>query len=157
MRDPLIRHFGKPGTAALSATALTLCCVVGIAQQIQFRHAFDDAPLDVTPKPGEPVTEAVQEFHRTGQNPYNGKPDAIEDGKKLYVQFCQACHGRDGSGGMGVSLTDPKVIYERIRTDVGLFEVIFGGASGAMQPFSKRMTQDQILRVMAFVRTIMKA
>ena len=28
---------------------------------------------------------------------------------------------------------------------------------GAMQPFSKRMTQDEILKVMAFLRTLMKS
>jgi hypothetical protein len=30
--------------------------------------------------------------------------------------------------------------------------VIFGGASGAMQPFSKRLHQDEILKIMAYVR-----
>jgi hypothetical protein len=36
------------------------------------------------------------------------------------------------------------------------FEVIFGGAAGAMQPFSKRMTQDEFLKVIAYLRTSMK-
>jgi hypothetical protein len=31
--------------------------------------------------------------------------------------------------------------HERFTTDLSLFEVVFGGASGAMQPFSKRMMQ----------------
>ena len=51
---------------------------------------------------------------------------------------------------MGASLIGDKHVHERITNDVGLFEVIFGGASGAMQPFGKRMTQDQILKVMAY-------
>ena len=38
-------------------------------------------------------------------------------------------------------------------TDVGLFDVVFGGAAGAMQPFSKRLTQDEILKIMAYVRS----
>jgi cytochrome c-L len=46
-----------------------------------------------------------------------------------------------------------KLRRERIANDIGLLEVIVGGASGAMQPFSKRMTQGQILKVMAYVRT----
>jgi cytochrome c-L len=57
---------------------------------------------------------------------------------------------------MGASLVGDKHIYPRITTDIGWFEVVFGGASGAMQPFGLRMTQDQILRVMAYVRTLMK-
>jgi hypothetical protein len=35
--------------------------------------------------------------------------------------------------------------------------VVFGGASGATQPFSKRMTRDEILKVTAFERTLMKS
>jgi cytochrome c-L len=70
--------------------------------------------------------------------------------------FCQMCHLPDGSGRMGPSLIDSQHVHERIANDVGLFEVVFGGASGAMQPFSKRMTQDQILKTMAYLRTFMK-
>jgi cytochrome c-L len=62
----------------------------------------------------------------------------------------------DGSGGMGASLIGDKHIYPRITKDTGWFEVVFGGASGAMQPFGLRMSQDQILRVMAYVRTLTK-
>ncbi len=118
---------------------------------------MDNSPLDVAPKPGETLTDAVQGFRKTGQNPYNGKEDALAEGKKLYATYCQVCHLPDGSGRMGASLTDEKHVHERITNDVGLFEVIFGGASGAMQPFGKRMTQDQILKVMAYLRTLMKS
>jgi cytochrome c-L len=127
------------------------------AAEIEFRYAIDNSPLDVTPKPGESLTDAVQEFRRTGKNPYNGGEQAIADGRKLYMTYCQVCHLPDGSGRMGASLIGEKHAHERITHDVGLFEVIFGGAMGAMQPFSKRMTQDEILKVMAFVRTLIKS
>ncbi len=39
-----------------------------------------------------------------------------------------------------------------------MFEVIYGGASGEMQAFSKRgLTQDQILRIVAYIRSLEKA
>jgi cytochrome c-L len=57
---------------------------------------------------------------------------------------------------MGASLIEDYHVYDQIKTDAGLFAVIFGGGAGAMQPFSKRMTQDDILKVMAFVRGLMK-
>ena len=138
--------------------ALALLGFASVAlAEIEFKYAMDNSPLDVTPKPGETLTEAVQEFRKTGQNPYNGKADAVADGKKLYMTYCQVCHLPDGSGRMGASLTGEKHVYDRVANDVGLFEVIFGGASGAMQPFSKRMTQDEILKVMTFLRTLMKS
>lgn len=123
---------------------------------VEFKYVIDNSPLDVTPKPGEQVTAAVQEFKQTGKNPYNGKPDALAEGKRLYDENCASCHMPDGSGGMGAQLNGPTHLYPRVGTDVGLFEVVFGGASGAMQPFSQRLTQDQILKIMAYVRTLMK-
>jgi cytochrome c-L len=144
------------GLATLSMMAGLLTALPAAAQEIAFRHALDNSPLEVKPRPGEQETDAVKEFKKTGQNPYNGDQEAIADGKKLYVTFCQMCHLPDGSGRMGPSLIDGQHVHERITTDVGLFEVTYGGASGAMQPFSKRMTQDQILKTMAYLRTFMK-
>jgi cytochrome c-L len=127
-----------------------------VAQDIAFRHALDNSPLEVKPRPGEQETEAVKEFKKSGKNPYDGDADAVAEGKRLYATFCQMCHLPDGSGRMGPSLIDGQRVHERIANDVGLFEVIYGGAAGAMQPFSKRMTQDQILKNMAYLRTFMK-
>jgi len=59
----------------------------------------------------------------------------------------------DGSGRIGPNLVDGRHQYPQITADVGLFEVVFGGASGAMQPFSKRLSQDHSLKVNAYVRT----
>lgn len=126
------------------------------AQEITFRHVFDKSPLDVSPRPGEVLTPEVREFRKTGQNPYKGKADAIAQGKKLYTEYCESCHLPDGSGRMGPTLIEDYHVYEQIKNDAGLFEVVFGGGAGAMQPFSKRMTQDEILKVMAYLRTLMK-
>jgi cytochrome c-L len=150
----------RPAASLALAVGLGAAGLIGLstggAAEIAFRYAIDNSPLDVTPKPGETLTDAVQEFHNTGENPYNGKQDAIADGKKLYGAYCQMCHLPDGSGRMGASLIGDKHVYERVTNDVGLFEVIFGGAAGAMQPFSKRMTQDEILKVMTYLRTLMR-
>jgi cytochrome c-L len=123
------------------------------AEDIVFRHVFDNSPLDVKPKPGETLTPAVLEFRKTGENPYNSDEKVIAEGKRLYTSFCQACHLPNGSGGMGASLIAETHVYPQVKTDVGLFDVVFGGASGAMQPFSKRLTQDEILKIMAYVRS----
>ena len=141
----------------LSAIVMSLVSLhVPATAEVTFKYVIDDSPLDVTPKPGEHLTEAVQEFRKTGKNPYNGKPEALAEGKKIYEETCAMCHMPDGSGGMGAALNGGSHLYPRISNDVGLFEVIFGGASGAMQPFSQRLTQDQVLKVVAYVRTLMK-
>ena len=40
-------------------------------------------------------------------NPYSGNPDAIKEGRKLYLESgCSGCHGVMGGGGMVVPLLD---------------------------------------------------
>jgi cytochrome c-L len=63
----------------------------------------------------------------------------------------------DGSGRIGPSLIGPQHIHERAATDVGLFEAVLGGSLGAMQSFRDRMTQDEILRVTAYVQSLRRS
>ena len=49
-----------------------------------------------------------------------------------------------------------KFIHPRVSSDVGTFEVIYGGGAGAMQAFGNRLTQEEILKIMAFLETLKK-
>lgn len=124
-------------------------------EPLVFRHALDDSILDVlTPRPEETFTPQVETFHITGENPYSGDDEAIADGRALYNRWCQACHMPDGSGRIGPALNDDAFLRPRVATDQGMFEIIYGGGAGAMQAFGVRMDQDDILRVMAFLKTL---
>jgi cytochrome c-L len=122
----------------------------------QFTSAFDGSPLEIKPLASEKITEAVESFYAMGENPYKTDAAALADGKKLYLDNCQACHLPDGSGRIGPSLIGNDHHYDRFTTDKGIFEIVYGGASGAMQAFGKRLTQDEVLRVTAYVRTLKK-
>ena len=99
----------------------------------------------------------MKSFKETGKDPYVGDEQALAEGKKLYQVNCQACHLPDGAGRIGPSLIDDTSKYPRGTTDVGMFEILYGGASGAMQSFARRgMTQDQMLKVIAYVRSLKK-
>jgi len=155
-------------TARLSASCLAAALIVaeGAAwaqsapeaaegEPLTFTHVLDNEPLDVlTPREGEEFTEAVKAFHVTAENAYSGDDDAIAEGKEVFVGTCRGCHGTDGAGGMGPALDDDNVRRERAATEKGMFEIIYGGAAGAMQPFGKRFDQDEILRVMAYIETL---
>ena len=56
----------------------------------------------------------------------------------------------DGSGRLGPSLIDDTWRYERASTTVGQFEIIYAGATGAMQAFGDRLSQDEILKIIAY-------
>ncbi|MGQ0662039.1 MAG: c-type cytochrome [Pseudomonadota bacterium] len=142
--------------AGLLTGGVALAPDPGHAQTVTFRHPLDDKPLDVTPRPNEQLTDAVKQFHLTGRNPYADDGNVLAEGQRLYRTWCQICHLPDGSGRMGPSLVDDVFGYERASTDIGMFEIIFGGAAGAMRRFNDRLSQDQILKLMAYLQSLKK-
>jgi cytochrome c-L len=140
---------------SLFVLAGTISCL-DAAERPEFTSPLDNSPLEIKLLAGEKITESVQKFYDTGEDPYKGDPQALVAGKELYETYCQACHLPDGSGRIGPSLIADTHHYPRFTTDKGMFEIVYGGATGAMQPFGKRLTQDQILYVMAYVRSLKK-
>ena len=86
---------------------------------------------------------------------YRSDADAIADGKKLYTSNCIVCHGADGTGKMGPTIVGKDVVYKQVLTDPGMFAIIYGGASGAMQSFH-RLGMMKMRRIVACVRTLVK-
>ena len=119
--------------------------------KIEFRAIVGDKPLELDLRPDEEMTPAVEEFHRTGVNPYAGNEAALAEGEAIYAKLCQSCHLPTGEGRIGPSLTDDLWNHPRLETDVGRFEIIYGGGAGAMQAFGRRIDQDDILKVMAYI------
>lgn len=114
--------------------------------EVVFRDPLTNEVLEL---PDEDLTPAVEEFRQTGENPYTGEEEATTEGGTIYARTCAACHLPQGTGRIGPSLVDDTWKYPRAETDVGVFEVIYAGGAGAMQAFGDRLSQDEILRVMA--------
>jgi len=127
------------------------------SEGLGFLHALDNQPIEFEFRPDQEITEAVEHMHATGENVYAGDDAVIEEGKKLYLKYCKACHLKDGKGRIGPSLRDDKWKYDRTGSEKGRFEIIYAGGAGAMQAFGKRIDQDQILKIMAFTDTFQNA
>jgi cytochrome c-L len=140
-----------PAGAETARTLVSLGDKGSSGQEIKFLHSLDNKPLKL---PVDDVSQSATEFYQTGINPYKDNPKAIATGSDLYQQWCQSCHLKDGSGRIGPSIVDDKYNYSRGDTDVGLFEIIFGGGTGAMQAFGNRMSPDEMLQLMAFIQTL---
>jgi cytochrome c-L len=121
---------------------------------IIFLHALDNQPIEFSYRPDHEITPAVAEFHKTAENPYTGDQAAIEAGEELYVKLCQACHLEDGTGRIGPNLVDDNWQRPRTDTDRGRFEIIYAGGAGAMQAFGRRIDQDQILQLLAYLEVL---
>ncbi|MBW7923861.1 MAG: c-type cytochrome [Burkholderiaceae bacterium] len=124
------------------------------AEKPVFRHPFDGQPIEVPE--AKTKTPALERFKQTGKNAYRDDPSAVGQGKALYEQWCQVCHNSDGSGKMCPALIGSEHIYPQTSTDPGMFAILYAGASGAMQSFANRISQDDMLRVIAYVRTLGK-
>lgn len=147
----------------LGARALATCCglvalsVSGPAfAEVTFKDPLNNQPLAIPSPEGTQRTQAVARFHESGENPHVGNPDAIAGGKRLYAKWCASCHLPNATGRIGPSLVDDEFRYARTDAPVGIFEIIYAGGTGAMQGFGKRMSQDEILQVMAYIESLQK-
>ena len=85
------------------------------------------------------------------KNPFEGKPEAIKEGEKIFDAKCSECH-MDGTGGAGPNLTDDTWIYG--GSDAEVFETISYGRKGGMPSWKKELGADNIWKAIAFIRSI---
>lgn len=136
----------------VAAVFVSVAPAVACAEKPVFRHPFDGAPIQV-PEVADP-TPALVQFKQTGANAYRDEPAALARGRALYEQWCQVCHNVDGSGKMCPALVGTEHVYPQTSTDTGMFAILQAGASGAMQSFADRIEQDDMLKLIAYVRSL---
>ncbi len=78
-----------------------------------------------------------------------GPADPSSSGGELYGQFCARCHGVDLGGGVGIGLGTDSPLVE--RPDSYVVDVIANGR-GSMPAFDNTLSDDQISRVVDFIR-----
>ena len=128
-------------------------------QQLNFVDTRNGEPLKINPDSAQAKT-----FVRTGQNPYIGNAQAIQQGEKLYHLYsCGQCHGSQAQGQTAKGLTGPRFNYAKSATDKGMFEIIHAGTNGGMSPKGKGLMDptdpanglsvDEALKVIAWIRS----
>lgn len=142
--------------AGFAAAALALGAA-GAMAQIELHNTVTGEPLNLSDAGEEGQdTPAFKEFLQTGKNPYNKNPNCLANGEQLFLSMCSGCHGHVAEGKIGPGLNDNYWTYPDNNTDKGLFETIFGGASGQMGPMYGAVNPDQMLQIMSWVRHLYK-
>jgi len=145
----------RPLRTFVAAALMLAFALPGVAQAPRLYNLVEGTPLDFTGLK-EVETDAVKAFKKDGRNPYNTDKAAIAKGESLFSTACSGCHGHHAEGKLGPGLADDYWTYPNNNTDAGLFSAVYGGLQGSMGPQRGRMTQDEILLVMAWLRSIYK-
>ena len=86
-------------------------------------------------------------------NPLEGSANAVATGAKLFVSYnCIDCHGADGAGAMGPSLSDGRWHFGGSNAEV--FESIYQGRPEGMPAWGSLISDDQIWMLVSYVRSL---
>lgn len=127
---------------------------VDAGPDLEFRGTLSGDILDLNDGGVTVETPAVKQFRKTGINPYNNVKAKNDNGYTIYSTACSGCHGHLAEGKLGPALHDDYWTYPGNMRDKGFFETIYGGAAGMMGPQKGRISQDEILQIMSWVRSI---
>lgn len=75
------------------------------------------------------------------------------DGAAVFGQRCAACHGGDGSGGIGPRLAGGRAV-ERFPEVADQIAVVTNGRN-SMPSFAAKLSEDEIAAVVEYTRTVL--
>lgn len=87
-------------------------------------------------------------------NPFMGKPEAIQQGRTLWLQYgCSGCHGVMGGGGMAMPVIDDT--WKFGSDDETLYRLIKGRIDAQTMPkIYDAMPDEELWKIVAYVRSL---
>jgi cytochrome c oxidase cbb3-type subunit III len=86
-------------------------------------------------------------------NPYAHDPQAVTEGKDLFVAMnCAGCHGYGATGGMGPNLTDHYWRYG--GAPVSIFKSIYEGRPQGMPAWNPALPPQEIWKLVAYIESL---
>jgi cytochrome c-L len=146
-------HAEPQSSAPVSVKSADSEIVVDSGPDLEFRGTISGDVLDFKDGKGED-TPAVKQFKKTGKNPYNGNDAVARNGYTIFSTACSGCHGHLAEGKLGPALHDDYWTYPGNMYDKGFFETIYGGGQGMMGPQKGMISQDEILQIMSWIRSV---
>lgn len=92
------------------------------------------------------------------ESPAAYSAESVREGRKAYLRLCQYCHGQDGRAQANPDFDAPSLRrpqeWRMGAGDESLFLSIRDGVGHEMPPFRKQLNDEQIWRVVHFLRSI---
>ena len=125
---------GKAVLAAICTSVTSLAVMFGIASVVRHGQSSVSFPTFATNaqaalKPSELTADA-------------------EQGRHLFLMNCAHCHGDDARGDEGPDLHDLH------RSDARIHDVILAGIKGEMPSFGKKLGNQDVQQLIAYLRTL---
>jgi cytochrome c oxidase cbb3-type subunit 3 len=86
-------------------------------------------------------------------NPQAGNPQAVAQGKQLFIAMnCAGCHGYGAKGGMGPNLTDTYWRYGGVPATI--FKSIYEGRPQGMPAWNPALPAEDIWKLVAYIESL---
>ncbi len=134
------------------AAVWLMCSACGLTSAL----AADPAPTDSGRSFVPTTTMFPGGGHAPAEDPrgklYDGKPEAISEGLRLFDWYnCSGCHFH-GAGGMGPALMNPHLHYGS-RIDE-IHETLVQGRPNGMPSWGGKIPDEQLWQIAAYVRSL---
>jgi mono/diheme cytochrome c family protein len=100
------------------------------------------------------VLSSVPTAVHTRPNPFEGKPEAVLAGRKLFERHCATCHGPDGEGRGRVPALNSDVVERATPGD--LFWFVTNGNLWTGMPSWSGLPEARRWQIVAYVRSLRK-
>ena len=89
---------------------------------------------------------------RERKSPFEGNPQAVAVGKKLFEQHCAECHGKNAAG----SRKAPSLLRDEVQqaTPGTLFWVVTNGSVRQGMPVWSKLPESQRWQIVSYVRSL---
>lgn len=102
---------------------------------------------------GQLAGAAADTLGPTISNPYGSSPQAIHEGRALYLKMnCAGCHGYGAKGNMGPDLTDKYWRYGGAPANV--YKSIYDGRPKGMPAWGLAMPPQEIWKIVAYIQSL---
>ena len=88
------------------------------------------------------------------KNPFQGQPEAVQQGREIYNERCTVCHGFDGSAGeMGPALGLEGRRFA-LQSAADIFGAIKNGIPATGMPATPNLSDDDVWKVTAYIQAL---
>jgi mono/diheme cytochrome c family protein len=135
--------------ATIGAAALCGVLVLGASMAVAQKQ---NAPADKKRESTYAALAEAPEKARQRKNPFEGDPQAVTAGGKLFQQHCVECHGEKASG----TKKGPSLLREEVQTATSgtLFWILTNGVVRRGMPVWSKLPEQQRWQLVTFLQSL---